>query len=157
MFHALADATRRDILRVAATGEHSVSSLARRYTTSFAAVQKHVAVLAEVGLVRKTRVGREQRVTTDVDRVRTARAVLDEGRIGTITSAGEPEKPARNEDDGSRALIRPAATTLMASPNMQTWVTGARTVEVRGDELVVFDIQNRETGVLVRDTESPAE
>lgn len=78
MFHALADATRRDILRVAATGEHSVSSLARRYTTSFAAVQKHVAVLAEVGLVRKTRVGREQRVTTDVDRVRTARAVLDE-------------------------------------------------------------------------------
>ena len=71
LFHALADSTRRDILTRAMDGEHSVSSLARRYPMSFAAVQKHVAVLERAGLVTKERRGREQLVRTDVDTVRT--------------------------------------------------------------------------------------
>ena len=60
MFRAVSDATRRDILRQAGVGEYSVSRLADRYPMSFAAVQKHVAVLERAGLVFKRRRGREQ-------------------------------------------------------------------------------------------------
>jgi len=76
-FHALADATRRDIVRTVLVQAHSVSALARRYPMSFAAVQKHVAVLEEAGLVSKQRRGRESLVRGDIDRVRDARGALD--------------------------------------------------------------------------------
>jgi DNA-binding transcriptional ArsR family regulator len=78
LFHALADATRRDILRRCAAGEPSVSRLARTYPMSFAAVQKHVAVLERAGLVTKERHGREQLVRTDAGAVARARQALDE-------------------------------------------------------------------------------
>jgi DNA-binding transcriptional ArsR family regulator len=77
VFHALADGTRRDILAVAVSGTYSVSALAKRYPMSFAAVQKHVAVLEGAGLVVKQRRGREQLVRTDVDTVHRARVLLD--------------------------------------------------------------------------------
>ncbi|MGH3464142.1 MAG: ArsR/SmtB family transcription factor, partial [Kribbellaceae bacterium] len=64
LFHALADATRRDIVRRSVQGELSVSRLAELYPMSFAAVQKHVAVLERAGLVTKERRGREQLVRT---------------------------------------------------------------------------------------------
>jgi DNA-binding transcriptional ArsR family regulator len=78
LFHALADATRRDVLRRCVRGELSVSRLAEGYPMSFAAVQKHVAVLERAGLVTKERRGREQLVRTDPDAVRRARQALDE-------------------------------------------------------------------------------
>jgi DNA-binding transcriptional ArsR family regulator len=78
VFHALADATRRDILHRCLGGEPSVSRLAEVYPMSFAAVQKHVAVLERAGLVTKERRGREQLVRTDGDAVGRARRVLDE-------------------------------------------------------------------------------
>ncbi|MCH7232804.1 metalloregulator ArsR/SmtB family transcription factor [Glycomyces sp. L485] len=77
VFHALADATRRDILSRCADGEPSVSRLADAYPMSFAAVQKHVAVLERAGLVIKRRRGREQLVRTDPEALRRARQVLD--------------------------------------------------------------------------------
>ena len=77
VFRALADATRRDIVVRTLEGEHSVSALARRYPMSFAAVQKHVAVLEEAGLVTKHRKGREQLVRGNVDTVRRASQLLD--------------------------------------------------------------------------------
>jgi DNA-binding transcriptional ArsR family regulator len=77
LFHALADATRRDILRRCVLGEPSVSRLADAYPMSFAAVQKHVAVLERAGLVTKERHGREQLVRTDPDAVGGARQALD--------------------------------------------------------------------------------
>jgi DNA-binding transcriptional ArsR family regulator len=77
IFHALADATRRDIVQVAFRDERSVSELARRYPMSFAAVQKHVAVLERAGLVTKRRRGREQLVSGSVETVRQAHRVLD--------------------------------------------------------------------------------
>ena len=77
VFHALADVTRRDIVVRTLEGEHSVSALARRYPMSFAAVQKHVAVLEEAGLVTKQRKGREQLVRGNVDTVRRASELLD--------------------------------------------------------------------------------
>lgn len=78
LFQALADATRRDILRRCVRGELSVSRLAAAYPMSFAAVQKHVTVLERAGLVTKERRGREQLVRTDPDAVGRARRALDE-------------------------------------------------------------------------------
>ena len=78
VFHALADSTRRDIVLRTLDGEHSVSALARRYPMSFAAVQKHVAVLDGAGLVTKQRKGREQLVRGNVDTVRRAMRSLDQ-------------------------------------------------------------------------------
>jgi DNA-binding transcriptional ArsR family regulator len=78
VFHALADATRRDILRRCVGGEASVSRLADVYPMSFAAVQKHVAVLERAGLVVKERRGRERLVRTDPQAVSGARRALDE-------------------------------------------------------------------------------
>ena len=78
LFHALADATRRDILRRCVGDEPSVSRLAEDYPMSFAAVQKHVAVLERAGLVTKERHGRERLVRTDPDAVHLARQALDQ-------------------------------------------------------------------------------
>jgi DNA-binding transcriptional ArsR family regulator len=78
LFHALADGTRRDILRRCVRGELSVSRLAEAYPMSFAAVQKHVAVLERAGLVTKRRSGRERLVRTDPDAVGRARRALDQ-------------------------------------------------------------------------------
>lgn len=78
LFQALADGTRRDILTRALTGEHSVTALAARYEMSFAAVQKHVAVLERASLVVKTRRGREQLVTADPDALARARRLLEQ-------------------------------------------------------------------------------
>lgn len=77
IFHALADATRRDILGRAIEHEESVSALARRYAMTLPAVQKHVAVLESAGLVSRSRVGRETRVRAELDRIRRIRALLD--------------------------------------------------------------------------------
>ena len=78
VFRALADSTRRDILRRCAADEPSVSRLAQAYPMSFAAVQKHVAVLERAGLVVKVRSGREQLVHTNAAAVQRARQALDE-------------------------------------------------------------------------------
>jgi DNA-binding transcriptional ArsR family regulator len=78
LFHALADPTRRDILRRCVAAEPSVSRLADAYPMSFAAVQKHVAVLERAGLVTQERRGREQLVRTDAGAVGRARQALDE-------------------------------------------------------------------------------
>ena len=77
VFHALADATRRDIVRTVLVQDHSVSGLARRYPMSVPAVQKHVAVLEQAGLVTKERRGRETLIRGDIDRVLDARRALD--------------------------------------------------------------------------------
>ena len=90
LFHALADRTRRDILRRVLVGEHSVSALAASYDMSFAAVQKHVAVLERAGLLSKRRNGREQLARGEVDAVRSIASMLAEledlwrGRIARI-------------------------------------------------------------------------
>ena len=78
LFHALADATRRDIVRRAAEGAHSISDLADAYPMSFAAVQKHVTVLERAGLVSKEHQGRERLVRTEVEAIRSARSLLDD-------------------------------------------------------------------------------
>jgi DNA-binding transcriptional ArsR family regulator len=77
IFGALADETRRDILGRAIRHDQSVSALARRYAMSFAAVQKHVAVLERATLVTKERRGREQIVHANRATVGKAATLLD--------------------------------------------------------------------------------
>lgn len=90
LFHALADRTRRDILRRVLAGEHSVTALAEHYDMSFAAVQKHVAVLEKAGLLTKRRSGRQQLASGDVAAVRSVQTMLGDleqiwrGRISRI-------------------------------------------------------------------------
>ena len=91
MFGALADHTRRDIVRRAIGGEEGVAELASHYPMSFAAVQKHVAILERAGLVTKERIGRRKIVRTDVEGLRLARRLLDQyeelwrGRVDRMT------------------------------------------------------------------------
>jgi DNA-binding transcriptional ArsR family regulator len=91
MFGALADHTRRDIVRRAIGGEEGVAELASHYPMSFAAVQKHVAILERAGLVTKQRIGRRKIVRTDVEGLRLARRLLDQyeelwrGRVDRMT------------------------------------------------------------------------
>jgi DNA-binding transcriptional ArsR family regulator len=91
VFAALADATRRDIVLRALDGAEGVVELARHYPMSFAAVQKHVAVLERAGLVTKARDGRRKVVRTDIERLRLARGLLDRyealwrGRVERMT------------------------------------------------------------------------
>jgi DNA-binding transcriptional ArsR family regulator len=101
LFHALSDRTRRDILRRALAGEHSVSTLAMKYEMSFAAVQKHVAVLEKAGLLTKRRSGREQLASGDVTAVRSVAWMLGDleqiwrgriARIDELISADETEE-----------------------------------------------------------------
>ncbi|GGL62629.1 transcriptional regulator [Streptomyces anthocyanicus] len=110
LFQALADLTRRDILRRCGRGDLSVSRLAEAYPMSFAAVQKHVAVLERAGLVVKERCGREQLVRTDPDALGRARRALDEleaawrGRVermsGLLAEAPEAGSAARQPTEG---------------------------------------------------------
>lgn len=101
LFHALADKTRRDILRRAVDGELSVSQLAQEYSMSFAAVQKHVAVLERAGLINKVRRGREQLVRTDQERVGQAQAALT-----------DLEELWRNRVDRMTELLAPTTSNI---------------------------------------------
>ena len=91
MFGALADATRRDIVRRAIDGQEGIFELAGHYPMSFAAVQKHVAILERAGLVTKERTGRRKVVRANLEGLRIARRLLDQyeelwrGRLARMT------------------------------------------------------------------------
>ena len=125
LFGALADATRRDILARVMGADASVSELAARYEMSFAAVQKHVAVLERAELVTKRKDGRAQRVAGNPDAVRRANRLLTEfeqrwlvrvARLDELlatSSQGEVHASRRNsqghqgvDDDRRRAVRR---------------------------------------------------
>ena len=103
VFRALADRTRRDVIRKAMNGTLSVSGLARLYPMSTTAVQKHVAVLEDAGLVHLTRRGREMLVQTEIDTIAKAQALLAEferlwrGRLDRIGDVlAEPDGEERS-------------------------------------------------------------
>jgi len=77
IFSALADATRRDIVSRAISGGEGIAELAEHYPMSFAAVQKHIAVLERAGLVSKQRFGRRKVVRTRLEGLRVAQDLLD--------------------------------------------------------------------------------
>jgi DNA-binding transcriptional ArsR family regulator len=104
IFQALSDRTRRDILGRAIEREQSVSAMARQYDMSFAAVQKHVAVLERATLVTKERRGREQIVHANGPTIAKAIALLDQyeqlwidraNQIATVLAISDEEKGER--------------------------------------------------------------
>ena len=104
IFGALADATRRDIVRRAVDSEEGVAELANHYPMSFAAVQKHIAILERAGLVTKVRIGRRKIVRTNPEGLRVVRRLLDRyeelwrGRIDRMTTL-VANQPDRKETD----------------------------------------------------------
>ena len=126
LFGALADATRRDILGRVMVAEASVTELAERYDMSFAAVQKHVAVLERAQLVTKRKDGRAQRVAGNPEALRHANRLLNEfeerwrthvGRLDTLLAAspqGDVDANSRSSeghagaDDDRRRPVRRA-------------------------------------------------
>jgi DNA-binding transcriptional ArsR family regulator len=106
LFHAMADPTRRDIVHVVLDAELSVTDLAERYPMSFAAVQKHVAVLERAELVHKRRDGRRQLVRADIETLRVVNRLLDQyeavwrGRIQRMDQIlTDRSKPTRRATD----------------------------------------------------------
>ena len=77
MFGALADHTRRDIVRRAINADEGIVELASHYPMSFAAVQKHIAILERAGLVTKERTGRRKIVRTNLEQLRLVRRAID--------------------------------------------------------------------------------
>ncbi|QHC65425.1 metalloregulator ArsR/SmtB family transcription factor [Rathayibacter sp. VKM Ac-2759] len=112
MFRALADATRRDIVRRTLREEVSVSQLADRYDMSFAAVQKHVAVLEEAMLVTKRPLGRERLVRGNPERLRQAQRLLDgfeeiwRGRVDRLDALLAADTDPTAQDDEGRPTDR---------------------------------------------------
>ena len=104
MFGALADATRRDIVRRAIDAQEGIAEIADHYPMSFAAVQKHVAILERAGLVTKQRTGRRKVVRTNMEGLRVARRLLDQyeelwlGRIGRMTDLINEGSPTKETD-----------------------------------------------------------
>src|SRR2546427_11629276 len=101
VFAALADHTRRDIVRRAINAEEGVLELASHYPMSFAALQKHVAVLERAGLITKQRIGRRRGVRTNLDAALVARRLLD-----------QYEELWRGRDDSMEELIPQTARAI---------------------------------------------
>jgi DNA-binding transcriptional ArsR family regulator len=102
IFSALADGTRRDIVRRAIAGEEGVAEIAAHYPMSFAAVQKHVAILERAGLVGKERIGRRKVVRTQEEGLQIAQRLLDDyadlwsGRIDRMADILKQPKEANS-------------------------------------------------------------
>jgi DNA-binding transcriptional ArsR family regulator len=104
IFQALSDRTRRDILERAIESEQSVSAMARQYDMSFAAVQKHVAVLERAALVTKERRGREQIVHANGPTIAKAIALLDQYEQLWVDRANQIDAvlATSDEEEGDR-------------------------------------------------------
>ncbi len=130
VFHALADATRRDVMARVLRSEHSVSALAEGYSMSFAAVQKHVAVLERAGLVVKRKSGREQLVSGNVATIQQAARLLDQlelrwrARLERFDHVLAEDHAASAADPGA-SLAEPAAAVAELAPATPT--PGSRT------------------------------
>jgi DNA-binding transcriptional ArsR family regulator len=136
ILHALADPTRRDIVQLVLREEHSVSNLARRYPMSFAAVQKHVAILERASLVTKHERGRERLVRGRIEAVRDVAVMFDQlettwrarlDRFGDVLA--EPDPVARRvgepvETDKSTRTTSPK--TAPKTPPKSTTKQGAK-------------------------------
>ncbi len=90
VFQALADSTRRDILKRVAKSELSISMLAKSYKMSFAGIAKHVVVLEKARLVSKSREGKEQIISAVPKTIEVATSHLEHyeklwnGRFDTL-------------------------------------------------------------------------
>lgn len=111
VFRALADPTRREMLRRLSTGERSIGELAQPFRMSLAAASKHVKVLERAGLVRRTVHGRTHRCRLDARRLAEAQQWLAfyecfwNERLDALDALLRPqvsfseERPSENQPD----------------------------------------------------------
>jgi DNA-binding transcriptional ArsR family regulator len=78
VFNALADVTRRDILKRVSRAEHTISELAEPYAMSLAAIAKHISVLEKAGLITKRRSGKEKVIQIQAKTIKVAAVHLGE-------------------------------------------------------------------------------
>ncbi|TJY41817.1 winged helix-turn-helix transcriptional regulator [Cohnella pontilimi] len=67
VFQAIADPTRRKLLQLLDQGEMPVTAISGHFPMSRTAVSKHLRILADAGLVKERKVGRETRYRMDPD------------------------------------------------------------------------------------------
>jgi DNA-binding transcriptional ArsR family regulator len=77
-FAALADPTRRRILRRLGSGPATISELAEPIAITLTGLRKHVRVLEDAGLVRTAKVGRTRRCELGRERLERARSWIDD-------------------------------------------------------------------------------
>jgi len=105
---ALADPTRREILRRLTRGESRVTDLARPFSISLNSVSKHILVLERVGLVRRRREGREHLLSLDPAPLDRAAAWIESqrslwiARLDALADVVE-ERPAVGRRRGRRS------------------------------------------------------
>ncbi|WP_346908000.1 metalloregulator ArsR/SmtB family transcription factor [uncultured Roseibium sp.] len=107
VFHALGDATRRQMLRDLTHGERTVSQLAEPFDISLAAASKHIKALENAGLIRREVRGRTHYCRLDPGPLASADEWLGfyrqfwTGRLDAlehILRQGEPEKTPNSGD-----------------------------------------------------------
>jgi DNA-binding transcriptional ArsR family regulator len=112
-FAALADPTRRAMLaRLGDEGALTASELARPFSVSLPAVLKHIAVMAEAGLVRREKIGRAVHCRLEIAPVRQAMSWLEQtekfwsARLDALAAFVEEEEtwtPGRRASPSSAA------------------------------------------------------
>ncbi|XID91267.1 ArsR/SmtB family transcription factor [Paenibacillaceae bacterium WGS1546] len=97
VFQAIADPTRRSLLRLLVDGEMPVGAISSRFPMTRTAVSKHLRVLEDAGLVKERKVGRETRYRLDPDPLRELKEWLAyyerfwENRLGALKRYVEAE------------------------------------------------------------------
>jgi DNA-binding transcriptional ArsR family regulator len=100
VFHALADPTRRAMLRSLAAGKRNIGELAAPFRMSFSAASKHVKVLEGAGLVRRRVEGRFHICQIEPAPLRTAEEWLSfyarfwSGRLAALDAVPKAEDRA---------------------------------------------------------------
>ena len=103
---ALADPTRRAILRRLAKGEARVTEVARPFATSLNAISKHIQVLERARLVRRRRVGREHFLSVDPAPLDEAAAWIEAQRAAWAARLNALDAMLRAEDARASASPR---------------------------------------------------
>jgi DNA-binding transcriptional ArsR family regulator len=100
VFQAIADPTRREVLRLLADQELSVGGISQHFPISRTAVSKHLRILAEGGLVRPHKAGRETRYRLQPEPLLELKRWLAyyerfwDGKMAALKSYVEIEDPA---------------------------------------------------------------
>lgn len=112
---AIADPTRRAILRRLSKGEARVTEIARPFAMSLNAVSKHIRMLERARLVRRRRVGREHLLSFDPRPLGEAAAWIEAQRAFWTASLDaldamlqEEDRAASSDADPPRAGGAPA-------------------------------------------------
>lgn len=107
VFHALGDATRRQMLGALMEGERSITQLAAPFAMSLAAASKHIRVLESAGLIRRQVRGRSHLCRLDPGPLATAHRWLAAYERFWSDRLDILERLLREDDARGRSRPRP--------------------------------------------------